>query len=100
MAFRNRNTNWKYKGYCYQPWQDYESDNVKTFHIVVDEQYGVDLGRDVPLSPYTLATEEAFKAWIDSGRPTREQLNQALHTNGNASNEDLINYYIEVTLVK
>ena len=99
-AVRNRNANWEYKGYIYQPWQDYEPDNVKTYHAVIDSQYGVDLGRDIPCSPYTLVSEEAFKAWIDSGRPTRDMLNEALCSTGNASNEDLINYYIEKVLVK
>jgi hypothetical protein len=97
---RFRHSNWEYKGYTYQPSQDMEPDVVKTYHTVVSTQYGMDMGRDVPFSPYSLVSEEAFKAWIESGRPTKETLNKELGTIGNPSNEDLINYYIEVTLVK
>lgn len=100
MTFR-RTTNWEYKGYTYKPWDDYEEDNCKTFHTVIENLYGIEVGW-VPMSPYTLVSEDAFQAWIDSGKPSREVINMAIRGNNvsNPSNEDIINFYIEHVVLK
>lgn len=96
-----RKINYQYKGYTYRPYDDVEPDNIKTWHIVVHDKFDVEVG-EIPLSPYSNPSEECFRAWIDSGLPSREQVNAAISGNNmcNPSEQDIINYYIEHILVK
>jgi hypothetical protein len=61
-------TKFSYKGYEYQPWLDYEEDNVKRFHDVKTPE-----GKSIyaELSSYEEFTEETFQKWIDLGMPGR-----------------------------
>ena len=63
----------EYKHLVYEPWDDYEEDNVKRFHDVVDARYGVQLC-EVPLSPYEYLDFPTFKMWVDLGCPPREKV--------------------------
>lgn len=81
-----------HKGYVYQPWEDREPDNVKIFHDVIS--LDDDKARlHMPLSPYSKPDAETFHMWIDSGMPSRQELNRILGTNGNASCKDIKKYY-------
>ena len=90
-----------YKGFLYRPWDDVEPDNIKTWHSVYSENPWQEVG-DIPISPYDIASEECFRAWIDSGRPTRERVNEVIRGDNfsNPSQQDIITYYIEYILVK
>jgi hypothetical protein len=91
----------KYKTFTYEPEEDVEPDVIKIFHTVVDERFGTEVGW-IPLSPYEFAKEETFKAWVDSGFPSREKINESMgrSNTSNPSQEDIINYYVEHVLVK
>jgi hypothetical protein len=58
----------EYKGYRYEPWDDYEEDNIKRFHHVITPD-----GRttSIGLSPYVKLDEDTFQKWIDLGMPKR-----------------------------
>ncbi len=72
----------KYRGYIYCPEDDMEPQLTKRYHCVYAEAQGARVQtRSVPLSPYTVLTEERFKRWIQMGQPTRE-------TMGGHHNED------------
>ena len=70
----------EYKGYKYNNWQDFEEDNIKTFHDVTTPD-----GQEVSMdwSPYSTPSFEDFCAWIDLGMPKRQGC-------GPLSREDLI----------
>lgn len=55
-----------YKGYTYQPWDDVEDDNIKTFHDVLTPE-----GKTIsmPLSPYSRPSQKAFEKWVEIGCP-------------------------------
>lgn len=93
--------NYIYKGYVYDPEVENDPDVSKIYHNVIEQSTGNYAGY-IPLSPYLYATQECFQAWIDAGRPTREQINAAMSPNNcsNPSKEDIINYYIEQVLIK
>lgn len=93
--------NYIHKGLVYEPEEEIELDVSKIYHNVVDQLTGTYID-SLPLSPYLYATQECFIAWIDAGRPTREQVNAAMNPNNcsNPSKEDIINYYIEQVLIK
>jgi hypothetical protein len=57
-----------YKGFVYQPWVEYDSDNMKIFHDVVTPE-GKTI--DFDWSPYSTPTAEQFSLWIDLGCPGR-----------------------------
>lgn len=99
MSYREANK-FKYKTFSYEPDEDVEPDNIKIFHTVVDERFGVEIW--MPLSPYEYAREETFKAWIDSGTPSREKINESMGRSNmtNPTQEDIIEYYAEYILVK
>lgn len=86
--FRDSNDVYEYKGYYYNPWKEYEEDNVKIFHDVsIDTTEGVRIAsKSLPLSPYYHAGFTLFKNWIDMGQPSREQL-------GGHHREDHERYY-------
>ena len=96
-----KNFRYNYKGYYYCPEEDREPDNIKIFHTVFKGEF-VSTVHNIPFTPYGFPSEEAFKAWIDSGLPTREQINMAISGSNvaNPSEQDIINYYIEHVLVK
>ena len=56
----------EYKGYKYEPWTEYEEDNMKTFHDVIGPN-GEHLC--LPLSPYATISNHYFKLWVDAGCP-------------------------------
>lgn len=99
MSYKTKNI-FTYLTFLYQPDEDHEPDNIKIFHTVIDERYGTE--QHMPLSPYEFAKEETFRAWIDSGAPSREQINASLGKSnmGNPSQQDIMDYFIEHTLVK
>jgi len=56
-----------YKGYHCRIEHDYEEDNVKAWHIVVD-QSGKETTADI--TPYD-SSPEVVRLWIDAGMPKR-----------------------------
>jgi hypothetical protein len=56
-----------YKGYNFRIEHDYEEDNVKAWHIVID-QFGKEITADI--TPYDSSTE-TLRLWIDAGMPKR-----------------------------
>lgn len=56
-----------YKGYNCRIEHDYEEDNVKAWHIVVD-QFGKETTADI--TPYD-SSPEVLRLWIDAGMPCR-----------------------------
>jgi hypothetical protein len=91
-----------YKSLRYRPDEDHEPDCKKIWHTVIDTNTGIEIGW-IPFSPYSYVSEEAFKAWVDSRYPSREEINRAVRGGNNVSNpsnEDIINYYIEKVLLK
>lgn len=64
-----------YRGITYCPEDEFEEDNVKRFHSIVIIKDGIrcDIG-SVPMSPYSVLSEERFQRWIQMGRPTRDQM--------------------------
>jgi len=65
---------YEYKGYRYEPTKDYEEDNIKIFHDVVDKNHFN--WKNMPLlhmdwSPYSYPTESQFRLWVELGRPAR-----------------------------
>jgi hypothetical protein len=60
----------KYKGYTYQPSEDREDDNVKTYHDVLTPT-GQEIA--IPLSPYAHLTQAHFEKWVLLGCPTERK---------------------------
>jgi|694.fasta_scaffold03186_34 hypothetical protein len=56
-----------YKGYNCRIEHEYEEDNVKAWHIVVDKD-GKQITADI--TPYDSSTE-TLRLWIDAGMPSR-----------------------------
>lgn len=84
-----RHVIWQYDGYCYLTWDDYEEDNIKTFHeiFVRDPSGQLVYSESFPMSPYTRQISfNLFKQWVDMGRPRREDL-------GGHFESDHIKYY-------
>lgn len=80
----------EYKGYSYEPWKDYEEDNVKIFHEVYATKDDVKVqSNDMPMSPYAEITHELFCMWIDCDMPSGKQMGLT----GNAQVKDLKKYY-------
>jgi hypothetical protein len=52
-----------YKGYDYDPVLDADDDNVKVFHDVFCPDGTI---VHMPISPYTIATEDQFKEFVDA----------------------------------
>jgi hypothetical protein len=57
----------QHKGFIYQPWEDIEEDNIKTFHDVLTPT-GETIS--IPLSPYAHPTQLHFEKWVELGCPT------------------------------
>jgi len=66
---------YEYKGYFYHQEKDYEDDNIKIFHVVVDPSLQARAeGRSettMDWSPYSTPTLEEFRLWVDLGMPGR-----------------------------
>lgn len=56
-----------YKGYHCRIEHEYEEDNIKAWHIVVDKN-GKEITADI--TPYDSSTE-TLRLWIDAGMPSR-----------------------------
>lgn len=65
----------EYRGIIYCPEDDFEEDNIKRFHHIYVEHDGIRVhAGSVPLSPYSVLTEQRFQRWIQAGRPSREKM--------------------------
>jgi hypothetical protein len=74
MGYRNL-PEYEYKGFKYKPEDDYEEDNIKRFHDVINPD---GTRSRVPCSPYCHLTETNFRRWVDLGCPKREQFSKNL----------------------
>lgn len=66
-----------YKGYSYQPCDEFDGDVNKIFHDVVTPG---DALVSIDFSPYCKLTLDDFKKWIDLGMPDRGDMRGPLRS--------------------